>query len=29
MGKVARIVMDYYFGKDTQSDSVVYENKVG
>ena len=29
MGKVARIVMDYYFGKDTQSDSVVYENQVG
>ena len=29
MGKVARIVMEYYFGKDTQSDSVVYENKVG
>ena len=29
MGKVARIVMDYYFGKDVQSDSAVYENKVG
>ena len=29
MGKVARMVMDYYFGKDTLSDSAVYENKVG
>ena len=29
MGKVARIIMEYYFGKDVQSDSVVYENQVG
>ena len=29
MGKVARIVMEYYFGKDDLSDAAVYENKVG
>lgn len=29
MGQVARIVMEYYFGKDDLSDSAVYENKVG
>ena len=29
MARVARAVMDYYFGMDVQSDSVTYENKVG
>ena len=29
MARVARAVMDYYFGMDDQSDSVTYENKVG
>ena len=29
MARVARAVMDYYFGGDTASDTVTYENKVG
>ena len=29
MARVARAVLDYYFGGDTASDTVTYENKVG
>ena len=29
MARVARAVLDYYFGTDTASDTVTYENKVG
>ena len=29
MAKVARAVLDYYFGMDTASDTVTYENRVG
>ena len=29
MARVARAVLDYYFGTDTASDTITYENKVG